>query len=232
MFKIDSNTIHCWQIDLEDLNPDLYLLLSKEEKYKADKFARIELKNRYSQSRVGLRIILGKYLNIQPENVEIVIPSSGKPEVMESNLKFNIAHTSANLLVGISTGEPIGVDIEKVISRKFDLDIQEKYFKEPEKEWIRSCDLNSKDCAFIQIWSCKEALLKERAKGVSHITELNSINFLIDKPPPYDEVKLFGREGSSEIYCLPTIGDIVSTISTSKLNPNIAMYNKRLGELT
>src|SRR5690349_20366562 len=111
-----SSQLHLWFIKLDE---DLYqssnaLLLNAEEMKRAVRF-KFELhRKRYITARAGLRSILGQYLEVSPQNVQILTAPQGKPFLQDCDLQFNVSHSHDLALYAFTLGNPVGVDIEKV----------------------------------------------------------------------------------------------------------------------
>ncbi len=74
--------IHVWRIDLDQAKPQLQNLaatLSSDETARAERFYFQEHRQRFIAGRGILRCILGRYLGIQPLQVEFNYRQRGKP---------------------------------------------------------------------------------------------------------------------------------------------------------
>ncbi len=107
-------------------------------------------------------------------NSDIVFNTNkyGKPYLKDNpDFHFNFSHTRNAIMVAFSDNE-IGVDIERI--RPCDLKIAKRFFTPDETEYIQeSCDI---DKAFYEIWTKKEAYIKNIGTGLS--TRLHSFNIL------------------------------------------------------
>ncbi|MDD3001070.1 MAG: 4'-phosphopantetheinyl transferase superfamily protein [Candidatus Riflebacteria bacterium] len=123
-----------------------------------------------------LRKILGRYLNADPREIEIVRDEMGKPHLggaHASKLEFNLTHTEAKLLIAVAK-EPVGVDMES-LQRKIDYElILRRYFTESERhdfiESVQSVNADKRE-VFIKGWTRKEAILKAVGTGLSGMKE-------------------------------------------------------------
>ncbi|MBV5314399.1 MAG: 4'-phosphopantetheinyl transferase superfamily protein [Prolixibacteraceae bacterium] len=121
--------------------------------------------------RASLRLILATYLSEKPQNIELRIGHFGKLHVADTNLFFNISHTSHSFLLGFNLCGRIGVDIE-LLSGREDLPSLIQYaFSEEEAIYCKEGELAKR---FAEIWTMKEAFLK--AVGVGLVDELPLIN--------------------------------------------------------
>lgn len=123
-----------------------------------------------------LRKILGRYLNADPNEIEIVRDNMGKPHlggVHAAKLQFNLTHTETKLLIAVAE-EPVGVDMES-LQRNIDYElILRRYFTESERhDFIESVQAQNTDKreVFIKGWTRKEAVLKAVGTGLSAMRE-------------------------------------------------------------
>src|ERR1700722_10814114 len=93
---LGSNEIHVWYSDLtaqEAVIDRLFALLDHAERTRAARFLVPEPRIQFILSRAFLRIVLGRYLRIEPREVRFRTGEQGKPELAEaSGLYFNLSH--------------------------------------------------------------------------------------------------------------------------------------------
>lgn len=109
--------------------------------------------------------VLQKYL--PNKKISVLYTKYGKPYLRYSNLYFSIAHTDNILIIAISRGYKLGVDIEKNCRNIVNpLQIANKFFyKEEVEDLIYSDDLPA---SFIKLWVIKEAFIKMKGLGMSY----------------------------------------------------------------
>lgn len=89
-----------------------------------------------------------------------------KPILISSpKINFNFAHTRNFVLLGISDSVEIGVDVEKIKDAPFE--IADTVFHPKEKEYIFDAPLEEQKSLFFQIWTRKEAFIKQSGEGLS-----------------------------------------------------------------
>ncbi|MGF7081454.1 4'-phosphopantetheinyl transferase family protein [Mucilaginibacter sp. UYCu711] len=96
-----------------------------------------------------------------------------KPQII-GWFPFNISHSGDIAVLAYGT-ESVGVDIERIVERKYELI---EYFHPLEQYYINSS--KNKSDAFFEIWAKKEAFLKALGVGLGYIGELNDFNCLND----------------------------------------------------
>ena len=121
--KLANDCIEIWQADLNEYMflkfNSCFLILSKEEKEKANSFKMDYHRKCYILSHVILRLLLSKYTSTIPELIEIYKNKYGKPFIKSDKLKFNISHSKDKLAIAIALFE-VGIDIE-YINPNFDI---------------------------------------------------------------------------------------------------------------
>ena len=171
--------IHVWRIDLDQ--PELHLqnlaaTLSSDEMARAERFYFKEHRQRFIAGRGILRTILGRYLGIQPRQVQFNYQQRGKPVLADtfadSRLAFNLSHSQGLGLCAVNCTCPIGVDLE-YIRPMSDLEaLAKRFFLPREYEMLRSLSPNQQQEVFFRYWTCKEAYLKATGEGLTQLGQV------------------------------------------------------------
>lgn len=180
--SLSSDMVDAWYIDVNDCKKQILYytsLLSTDEKLKADKFKFINDKNRFIIARGVLRILLGRYLSINPEKVAFKYGDYGKPEAKNNlSINFNISHSGKMIIFGFAKSHDIGVDIEE-IKNNFDvLDIANNFFSKKEIQFLNNLPKEHQKEGFYRCWTRKESFIKAKSIGLSY--PLDSFSVSID----------------------------------------------------
>lgn len=170
LFNSPVDSIKVWQIevvsDLPSLN-SLSVLLNLAEIERANRYYHDKDRHRFITSRAALRILSGKYLKINPLDIEFGIGPNKKPFLKNNTtgeqLHYNTTHSENSILLAFANSE-IGVDIEK---EHLFFDYQEiinTNFSKEEASFIKNAKKTGN--AFYLLWTRKEALAKATAKGL------------------------------------------------------------------
>ena len=94
-----------------------------------------------SSARGTLRILLGRYLNVPPNEVAFKFKTYTKPRLAPSktatvDLRFNVSHSGELALVAVTTGCEVGVDVEQLRPVKQMEEIARRYFHRLEVEGV------------------------------------------------------------------------------------------------
>ncbi len=157
-----GNDVHVWKFPAIQLSSSL---LNEAEMESADRFRFEGDRNRYTVGRHALRLLLSKYLSVNP--VELNFSSGGgrKPVIENSSagIHFNISHSGEWVIIGFAARE-LGIDIEK-IDPGFDFqDLLQEHFSTEEKNFITEAPDPYQ--AFYYLWTRKEALTKAWGTGL------------------------------------------------------------------
>ncbi|MCC5624774.1 4'-phosphopantetheinyl transferase HetI [Nostoc sp. CHAB 5715] len=174
-----QDEIHIWRIELDQPEIQLQNLaatLSSDEMARAERFYFQEHRQRFIAGRGIIRTILGRYLGIQPRQVQFNYQQRGKPVLADtfadSGLAFNLSHSQKLGLCAVNCTRPIGVDLE-YIRPISDLEaLAKRFFLPREYEMLRSLSPNQQQEVFFRYWTCKEAYLKATGDGLSQLEQI------------------------------------------------------------
>lgn len=146
--------------------------LSDDELGRADDFVAESARIQYVTARAILRILLSRYLGVDPSLIFFQYNSFGKPSLTCSTLvQFNISHSGTKLLVALCNKKSIGVDIE-CIGREMIFSSIESLMSNRERSQFGEFPDYERREAFFRWWTRKEAYVKARGTGLS--TSLDS----------------------------------------------------------
>jgi 4'-phosphopantetheinyl transferase len=177
-----SGDIHLWFADLRAMNlPFLLEHLTPDEQVRAKGMKFDKLRSRFMTSHAAVRYLLSVYLQVELEEVTYQLSKEGKPALTTNinslGIDFNFSHTHDFLLVGISSKQQIGVDLE-IMTKKVDfLEIAKRFFSSIEYQQLSRSDVLTRD--FYRLWTAKEAIVKAAGLGIS--AGLESFTVLIDE---------------------------------------------------
>jgi 4'-phosphopantetheinyl transferase len=114
-----------------------------------------------------VRNLLARYLDVPADSLRIEHTASGKPFLVGEQLQFNVSHSGNAFLLGVSRDEPLGVDIETSRRSRRVLELAERFFAASETAALRAVPSTFVQQAFLNLWSCKEAVLKAHGSGIS-----------------------------------------------------------------
>lgn len=160
--------------------------IDDERKAKIERYKRTDDKLRSLGAGMLLNYIKEKY----DVSDKVLIDRHGKPYFENQNIYFNISHSGNYVIAAVSNYE-IGIDIQRVKEDKHR--VAEKNFLTSECDFINGAedDLGKME-RFCQIWTAKEAYLKNIGMGLRK--PLNSFEVAIENNelylPDNNELKL------------------------------------------
>ncbi|EST29031.1 4'-phosphopantetheinyl transferase family protein [Streptomyces roseochromogenus] len=128
---------------------------------------------RYVTAHVGLRVLLGSYLGLAPDQVGFVREPCpmcngphGRPALAgESSLHFSMSHSGDAVLFAVASSA-VGADVEAPSARhgRFDLS---SYLHPAEQRALQALDPAERTAALLGCWVRKEAYLKGVGSGIA-----------------------------------------------------------------
>lgn len=172
--RLEAGDVHLWHLDLDDPArplPVLEDLLDAHEHERAGRFVMPRDAMRYRSAHGQLRLLLAAYAAVNPASLRFTIGSTGKPTLLGDTaghgLHFNLSHSGAHALVGISRVAEIGVDIECIRPVAELMDIAASNFALSECRALAAFDEPLRTEAFFACWTRKEAYVKALGEGLS-----------------------------------------------------------------
>lgn len=172
--SLSDHELHIWK---SSLNVDgqrfqfLKSLLSCDEQSRAERFYFVKDKNQFIVGRGVLRVLLGNYLDTDPQKVKFYYNEFGKPflenQFSKNNLKFNLSHSKDMLVMAFAKNVDVGIDIEYVRSDIDVLRLARHFFSQREVSELLSISSYLMNDAFFNCWTRKEAFIKAKGQGLS-----------------------------------------------------------------
>ncbi|MBV8883220.1 MAG: hypothetical protein JO235_04370, partial [Chroococcidiopsidaceae cyanobacterium CP_BM_RX_35] len=116
-----SKDIHVWRASLDQpisCVQQLAQTLCAEEGTRAERFYFEQDRQRFIVGRGLLRAILGRYLSVEPSQIQFHYGPRGKPALSlacgGSWLRFNLSHSQGLAVYAVTRDREIGIDIEHI----------------------------------------------------------------------------------------------------------------------
>ncbi|HET8722232.1 MAG TPA: 4'-phosphopantetheinyl transferase superfamily protein [Nitrospira sp.] len=150
--------------------------LSKAEHARAARFVRRKDQIEFTLAHGGLRLVLARYLDLEPAALRFAAGPTGKPVLLESEgtphaLRFNLSHSHGRMLVAVANAEDVGVDLERVRGNLEVLKLAERFYAEAEFERMKALPPGDQARYFYRLWVAKEAVLKAQGSGLSSLQQ-------------------------------------------------------------
>jgi 4'-phosphopantetheinyl transferase len=198
---LSENQVHVWRAFLtasREVRASAERVLSEEERTRVNRFYFERDRHRWVIARGILRMLLARYLLLEPHNVLFVSNEYGKPALApahKSKLQFNLTHSRDIALYAVAWSRAVGVDVEYM---KDDIEYDELAkvsFSLQEQAVLRPLAGEAKHTAFFNCWTRKEAYIKARGMGLSLPLDL----FDVSLRPGEAAALLASREDPREV---------------------------------
>src|SRR5215203_1604983 len=183
---LSDDEAHVWRADLnlnESFQSSFLKLLSPDEKNRAKKFRFAKDSQNFIIARGILRLLIGKYLEINPAEISFQYSESGKPSIINNNsLQFNISHSRDIALFAFTKNFNIGVDVEFVNSNIEAKEIAANFFSTNEIKNLLALPEQQQTLGFFYCWTRKEAFIKAVGEGLSFPLDKFEVSLEPNKP--------------------------------------------------
>jgi 4'-phosphopantetheinyl transferase len=145
-------------------------LLSDPERVRAGQFSFQRDRTRCIVARGLLRVILGRYLAVPPDQLHIHPGATGKPVLpvtQARGIEFSVSHSGGLVVYAVACGRRIGVDIECVRAVTGWAGVAGRVLSPREHAVFRSLPPDQQRAAFFRAWTRKEACAKAWGQGLS-----------------------------------------------------------------
>ena len=125
-YALPKDEAHVWRTTLDMAASGfakLWQILSQDERERADRFHFEVDRRRAVIGRGYLRLLLGEILGLPAEKLQFDYDEFGKPGMIAKQgppLQFNLSHSGDMILIAITIGREVGVDVERI---RTDLDL-------------------------------------------------------------------------------------------------------------
>lgn len=226
-WTLRTEDVHVWSVSLTRCQQEtarLREILSEDERERAGRYLHQPTRQQFIAARAYLRLILGRYLGVEPSRVNFRQSNTGKPVLAGGGLHFNITHSHEMALVAVTRCGEIGVDVEHVRSVASHLDMAERYFTPGEVAALRRLPPGAREKAFYHIWTRKEAFLKAIGLGLSHGLERFEVSVPPDDPARILHIDGDLRAGSRwSMTCLEPMAGYVGAVAIECRDLNICL---------
>ena len=169
----DETHVWTWNLTVEhSVLAHLESLLSGDEWRRIRKFRSGQDARRFIVRRGMARRILGRYLDLRPQQVSFSHNDFGKPFLssgLSLDLQFNVSHSFERAALAVGAGAPLGIDIELLRSYPAGAPTASSYLTPREIERLSSAEETAKNRIRFQAWTRLEAVAKAEGVGIRHL---------------------------------------------------------------
>jgi 4'-phosphopantetheinyl transferase len=179
--------------------------LDDAERDRAARFHFDRDRRRFVVAHARLRALLGTYLGVATESVEIAAKPGGKPALRapDSDLRFNLSHSGEMALLAFARGCEVGIDVEAERDVPEMDSIAGRFFSPAESAALRALPESERKRAFFRCWTRKEAFLKATGEGLARALDSFDVTLGPDEEPAL--VRVEGEAGSEGRFYLAEV---------------------------
>lgn len=150
------------------VSPDV---MNSAEWAQHDRFVFEKDRCRYRVTRLLVRYVLSRYVPVAPRDWVFGSTDFGRPfiannEPAAADLRFNISHSDQVVMLAITRGLDVGIDVED-LQRRVPLEVAGSFFAADEVRQLDALPQAMKPRRFLDFWTLKESYIKARGKGLS-----------------------------------------------------------------
>jgi 4'-phosphopantetheinyl transferase len=169
---LPQDRVHVWRVCLGQASLSarkLECILSEDERKRAKRFHFEKDQNRFIITRGLLRVILGRYLEIEPDQIGFSYGPYGKPALdsVQNELRFSVSHSCGLTLYAVTHHREVGIDVEYIRAEWANISIAERFFSSREVALLRALPASLKSEGFFNCWTRKEAYVKAKGDGLA-----------------------------------------------------------------
>jgi len=234
-----NSKMHIWSCVLNESElvvNNYYAVLSDDEKLRAANFKLKEIRDRWILARGLLRVLLAKYQQCVPQEIEFRYNEFGKPFASSNsngnNISFNLAHSNKLVVYIFTQNISVGVDVEKVEELSDIVGVINLCFSDYEKKWFDKVPPAKRKEIFYSVWTSKEAYIKAIGKGFAFSPERISLDINSYKELFFKEIigdkdfkkwKLISFEPRTDFISSIVVENDDFTIEHFKVDPHSIM---------
>lgn len=159
--------IHLYDCCFDRIRPLLALgseALPADERERAARFKVDAAREEYLLARLALRRILARHLGSAPG--PFAYGKAGKPSLPGHGLEFNLSHSRGRLIIAVSTGQAVGVDIEQIQPGIDPIPLAQAGLPAADVDSLLATPAGKRVDCFYRLWTEREACLKALGCGL------------------------------------------------------------------
>ena len=107
----------------------------------------------------------------------------GKPYALDpGHPNFNLSHGGDRIAIAFARRHAVGIDVEALRRRHSSLELARRFFAASEARALAALADGEREDAFVNLWTCKEAVLKALGRGLAF--GLDRLRFELDGNDP------------------------------------------------
>lgn len=195
-----GDNLHVWHANL-DRHCHTTSTLTDDETKRADRFHFERDRNRFIAARATLRNVLSRYVDANESDIRFECNQFGKPALADEtshDIRFNVTHSSHLMLIAITHGRDVGIDVERIDDDRSDPEIARRFFSPNEYTTLMNLPAEQQTEAFFDCWTRKEAFVKAHGLGLSMPLDQFDVSFGAGTAPAILRSNFRGRDDTQD----------------------------------
>jgi len=182
-----KDEVHVWRAPLDQpVPPGFDRILSEAELKRARRFRFERDCSHFIVAHGLLRIILSRYVGVEPSRLCFCSNLYGKPALVASSaqaaVRFNLSHSDGLVLYAIARDREVGIDLERIQTDFAFEQIGEQFLSLREAAELDALPTCLRREALLTWWTRKEAFVKARGQGLSMPLDQFSVSLAPSQP--------------------------------------------------
>jgi 4'-phosphopantetheinyl transferase len=194
-YGLPPGEVHVWRAILDqprDAIARFMRILAPDERAHAEKFHFEADRKRHIIGRGLSRLLLAHCLGRPADELKFEHNEFGKPSLalgLHPPLQFNVSHSGELVLVALTLGRALGIDVERMQRDVAKEEIAARFFSTNECRALAALAPDLQCAAFFACWTRKEAYLKARGDGLSLPLDQFDVAFVPGQEPRLIETR-------------------------------------------
>ena len=214
--ELKEGEVHIWcaNLDAADRLEMLERTLSPDEVKRVNRFRFHQHRRRYIVGRGTARVLIGRYLKKNPEDIVISYSEYNKPFLPNKNIRFNLSHSQEMVLFAFCPTADIGIDLERIRDIEDAEGIAARFFAATEFARFETVPVEERNEAFFNCWTRKEAFIKAVGEGLSYPLANFDVSFLPGEQVKINTIRLSAEEADQwSLYSLAPMPGYVGALA-------------------
>ena len=223
----DAHTVQIWLARLTEfgsLGDNVVLSLPKDEQQQANRLRIVEARQRYVLGRWLLRTVLSRHLDAATTDLELNYSPHGKPGLADSNLRFNLSHSSDVVMLAVASEIELGIDVEQLRTVTRRDQIAAGIFGPSEMSLYNSLPESNRQQAFFRAWTRKEAIIKANGRGLSFPLTDVEVSLTKERPLLRRYGDLAGEQTPWHVFDIESPHGYMAALATSEVPKQIQQF--------
>jgi 4'-phosphopantetheinyl transferase len=161
--------LEIWRADVRALGDEQLRWLNGDERARMARFRDGYRGLWWGRTRGVLRLLLGRYLQLDPCGLVFASSAHGKP-VLDGPLSFSVSHSRGVSLYAIAAAGEVGVDIERRARALDSVALATRLLGSERAQHLSGLAEPERHGEFLRMWSTHEARAKCLGTGLGHAT--------------------------------------------------------------